>query len=189
MQLKELAFRKRHLRYQGFTVLEMLITLAAIAIVVLITVPESTIALEKYRLKSANNNLLNGLELARTEAHLRASTVVLCPSSNGHSCRSDGNWNLGWLVYSDGNGDGSVQEIEFIRSFEAPNKEIMITALGAVETAASFTMIGLVRENEAESGLFKICHRNSYNSPKLVQVDSEGFVQVIRHSNEICKNG
>jgi len=174
---------------QGLSVLELLIVVAAIAIVVLITVPGSTMLLEKYRLKTSSTSLLDGLELAKSEAQLRSSTVKVCPSSNGHSCRKDGNWNYGWVVFSDGNGNGTVQDIELIRAFEAPNQKIRITAQGAVEKMASFNVTGLIGENGVQTGRFEICVRDSDSPPKILTVNAEGWVQLVAVHNESCLAG
>jgi len=178
-----------HKGQQGLTVLELLIIFAAIAIVVLISVPGSTMLLEKHRLKTTSDTLFGGLELAMSEAHLRSSTVIVCPSSNSHSCRSDGDWNHGWLVFSDGNGNGTAQDIELIRAFEAPHQKIRIVAKGAVETSASFTMTGLVGRNETLSGMFRICLRDSDVPPRVVNVSEEGWVHETPPSNEVCDSG
>ena len=129
----------RHHRFTaGFTVLEVLILLTVIAIVILVSVPGSTMLLERYRLKSTSNDLSEGLNTAFIEAGRRSSTVRVCPSSNGRFCRRDADWNKGWLVFSDGNGDGLVQEFELLESFKPPHNSIRITARGAVESMASF---------------------------------------------------
>ena len=174
---------------KGFTILELLITLSAIAIIVLVTVPGSKVLLEKYRLKTASGQLFSGLELARAEAQQRSSTVMMCPSSNGHSCRRDGDWSLGWLVYTDGNGNGTVQDIELIRSFKAPNQQVRIKAEGAVENRAAFTATGLVRENGAQTGKFQICLYGSDSEPRIVSVDAEGWIQALPNGGEVCETG
>lgn len=186
MQFKKKAIHKQRHKNRGLTVLEMLIILAAIAVVVLIAVPGSDILLEKYRLKATYSELLNGLELAKSEAQMRGSTVIMCPSSNGHSCRSDHNWNHGWLVFTDGNGNGTAQEIEFIQAFEAPNQKIRIVASGAVEATASFTATGLVEQNEMHAGRFKICLRDSDAPPRVMNVAEDGWVQPVMVHQEVC---
>jgi len=173
----------------GLTVLELLITLAAIGVVVLVAVPGSNLLLEKYRLKSASNSIVTGLELARTEAGARSSTVILCPSSNGHTCRHDGNWDYGWIVFSDGDGNGSVQDIELIRSFEAPNSEIHVVADGALRQKAAFTATGLVGNAQASSGRFLICLQDSDAPPAVVNVDADGWIQKIPASEQSCTTG
>ncbi len=189
MQSDNKAAKTRRGQTLGLTVLELLITLAAIGIVVLIAVPGSDMLLEKYRLKSASSSMITGLELARMEAGTRGSTVILCPSSNGNTCRKDDNWNYGWLVFSDGNGNGKVEEIELIRSFEAPNEHIRIDAEGAVQQRAAFTATGLIGFNEAMSGQFRICLSNSRAPATVVGVDEDGWVHEVPAQDNFCVNG
>lgn len=171
---------------RGFSVIELLVAMAAVALVILVAVPGSSALIEKYRLKSASKDLLSGLAIARAESEARSSTVRVCPSSNGHTCRSDGNWNLGWLVYSDGNGDGRVQDIEVIQAFEPPNPKIHIVASGAVQSRASFTTTGLVQERDASTGEFLICHAGSGAPARKVRVDSDGWFRSIPLKDMNC---
>jgi type IV fimbrial biogenesis protein FimT len=186
LQFMKKTTRKQSHKSLGLTVLEMLIILAAIAVVVLVAVPGSGMLLEKYRLKATYSKLLGGLELAKSEAQKRASTVIMCPSSNGHSCRTDHNWNHGWLVFSDGNGNGTAQDIELIQAFEAPNQKIRIVAKRAVETTASFTLTGLVQQNGMQTGLFRICLQDSDAPPKVVNVNEEGWIEPVPVHEEVC---
>jgi len=181
----------RHNKQNGLTVVELLIILASIAIVVMISVPGSTVVLEHYRLKAASSNLVDSLNLAKEEAMMRNSTVKVCPSSNGRFCRTDGNWSHGWLVYSDGNGDGTVQEIEFVEAFEGPSQKVRIVGTGAVESIASFTLAGLSPTNDMKNGEFHVCHEGLGSRSKVVSIDSEGWVQVSRteSGDGVCARG
>jgi type IV fimbrial biogenesis protein FimT len=174
---------------QGLTVLEFLIGIAAIAIVVLVSIPGSTLLLEKYRLKTTETSLLQSLELAKLESQSRNSTVVVCPSSNGHSCRRDDEWNHGWIVFSDGNGNGTVQEIELIRSFEKPHQRIRIEATGATRSRASFNMTGLISDHDSLTGNFRICHDGSSAAPKLIEVETDGWVKRLPAQDGSCEQG
>jgi type IV fimbrial biogenesis protein FimT len=152
-------------------------------------VPGSTLLLDKYRMKVTSDSLITGLELARSEASARSAEVILCPSSNGHTCRKDGDWSYGWLVFSDGNGNGSVQDIELIKAFDAPSEKVMISALGALKNHAAFTATGLVGDNGDESGEFQICLRDAHRSATLVTVAADGWVQKIPPRDNACLNG
>ena len=176
-------------RHAGMTVVELLIILAAIAVVAVISVPGSTMVLENYRLKSASTDLLSGLNLAREEAIKRNATVRVCPSTNGRFCRSDGDWDQGWLVFSDGNADGVVQEIELIRAFGPPSEQIHIVANGAVAQNAAFTLAGLVNQDLYAAGEFHVCHAGSESRGRTIQVDSDGWVQAfpIQKGSSICR--
>lgn len=175
--------------HSGFTVLEVMITLAAIAIVVLVTVPGSNMLMEKYRLKTASGKLFSGLELARSEAQQRSITVMMCPSSNGHTCRRDGDWSMGWVVFTDGNGNGTVQDIELIKAFEAPHQSVNIMAQGAVQNRAAFTATGLNADNSDQTGKFQICLNGSETAPKIVKVDAEGWIRMVEVHEEVCEPG
>lgn len=180
---------RMRIRERGLTVLEVMIVLAAIGLVVLITVPTSGMFLEKYRLSTASGRLSSSLEMARSEAHVRGSTVRVCPSSNGETCRTDGNWNLGWLVFSDGNADGRAQDIERIRAYDAPHQQVSIRAEGAALTRVSFTMNGLVGEHGADSGSFRICYLQSDHDPTAVTIDADGWVVKGPAQGQACQQG
>ena len=91
----------------GLTVVEFLIGFTVIAVIALLTAPGVSGLLQGRQIGNAASELARGLSLAKIEAEKRHSTVRVCPSSDGLSCRQDGDWNRGWLVFSDGNGDGS----------------------------------------------------------------------------------
>jgi type IV fimbrial biogenesis protein FimT len=181
--------RKRRHLFRGLTVVEFIIVMAAIGIVVLISVPGATYLLEKHRLKTTSNQLVDGMDLARLEAQLRNSTVIVCPSSNGHSCRRDHDWNYGWVVFTDGNGNGTVQDIELLKSFGAPHERIRIEATGATLSRAAFTATGLVVDPEFHNGKFKICVENSSAEPRIVKVEEDGWVQLTAPQGEVCEAG
>lgn len=176
-------------RNQGLTVLEVMILLAAVALIVLVAVPGSNLVLDKHRMKAATDSIVMGLELARSEATARSSLVVLCPSSNGHTCRNDSDWSKGWLVYSDGNGNGTVQDIELLQAFEAPSQKVQIVADGALLEQAAFTATGLVAGNGTDSGKFHICIPQSKTRATVVSVDPDGWVQKLPKRDLSCEMG
>jgi len=177
------------LRPGGMTAIELLIGLSVLAIIVLIAVPGSGMLLGYYRLHTVSGELVDSLYLARNEALRRASTVRVCPSHDGKTCRSDGDWSDGWLVYSDGNADGKVQDIELLEAFEAPEKHVHIVATGAAETVAGFTAAGLVRENGSASAEFVLCPEDSSTNPRAILVDADGWVSVASTDGQSCQTG
>jgi len=176
-------------REQGLSVIELLLGITAIGIVILLTVPFAPGVMGKYQLWRVSSDLATGLELARTEAIKRSSIVRVCPSSNGISCRRSGGWDNGWLVFSDGNANGTAQEIEFIRAFKAPNKSISIVGDGAVQSMASFNPLGLVPDKGSNDGEFWICTQHSDKDSRILVVDVEGWTQITPGTNKICETG
>jgi len=88
-----------HLRVQiqqGFTLIELMITITVLGILLAVAVPSFTDAVLGSKLRSYANNFLASVYLARGEAIKRNSVVNLCASSNGTSCTGD--WEQGWIV-------------------------------------------------------------------------------------------
>lgn len=68
----------------------------------------------EQRLTTYVNELFGDLQLARSEAIKRVAQVTLCKSSDGAACSATSNWQGGWIVYVDSNGNESVDSGETI---------------------------------------------------------------------------
>mgnify|MGYP003573137783 FL=1 len=181
--------RRRGMDQRGMTAIEVLIGIAVLTILALLAIPASSILIERHHLKSASSNLVDGIYLAKREAEMRASTVRVCPSDNGKSCRVDGDWSQGWLVFSDGNADGMVQDIEVIEAYDAPGGHLRIVASGAAQTAAAFNSAGLVRDNGSASGEFVLCPGDSRSGSRVIFIQSDGWVTMDSSNDRACETG
>ncbi|WP_304641609.1 GspH/FimT family pseudopilin [Pseudomonas sp.] len=81
---------------RGFTLIELMVTIAVAAIILSLAIPSFTEATLGSKLRATANNLAAAATLARSEAIKRREQVVLCASSNGSSC--GGSWEQGWIV-------------------------------------------------------------------------------------------
>ena len=182
--------RKPHTRsVNGLTVLELIIILAAIAIVVLISVPGSSMLMGTYNMSKASGNLMESLQTARYEAMRRHSVVRVCPSANGRFCRRDGDWSQGWLIFTDGNGDGVVQDIELLDAYDAPPETILIVTEGAVQNMASFDVSGLADDPDSQGGVYHLCDLGGKTSSRLVNINSDGWIEMIPGESKGCQSG
>src|SRR5690606_20090807 len=89
----------------GFTLAELLVTIAVGAIVLGIGVPSYTSFAKNANMVSASNSFLFDLHYTRDTAVTRNTRVVMCASTNGTSCNAS-SWATGWLVFVDMDNDG-----------------------------------------------------------------------------------
>lgn len=172
----------------GLTVVEVLIIFSVIAVILLLTAPQISALVQDRNVKNTASELYGSLILARGEAAKRHSTARICPSSDGRSCRIDGNWSRGWLVYSDGNANGDPEKMEIIQVFEPRGREVRVSASGAVANDASFTVEGLLENQESGKGIFKICRSGSSSGSRKITVDQDGGVDMVK-LNASCSTG
>lgn len=87
-------------RCNGFTLVELMVTLVVTAIVIAVAVPSFNTQIKNNRSEAIGDEFVSALNFARLEAVKRAGRVSLCSSTNGTDC-SNGGWTDGWIVFVD----------------------------------------------------------------------------------------
>ncbi len=90
----------------GFSLVELLVTMALVAIIMFAAAPPMADMMKNNRLVGHTTTFVRSLNVARSEAVNRATNVVLCPSTDGTGCDVVG-WESGWIIYVDGDSDGA----------------------------------------------------------------------------------
>jgi type IV fimbrial biogenesis protein FimT len=83
---------------QGFTLIELMVTVAIMAILLGIAAPSFNDVLLGSKLGSNANNLVAATLAARSEAIKRNAAVTMCVSADGTNCATTGGWEQGWIV-------------------------------------------------------------------------------------------
>jgi type IV fimbrial biogenesis protein FimT len=88
------------MRYsRAFTIIELMITIAVLAIVVSIAAPSFTAMLRENRLAALSHELHGALQLARSEAVKRRENITVCRSNaDQDECANGTDWTAGWLI-------------------------------------------------------------------------------------------
>lgn len=124
-------------RTSGFTLVELMVTIAIVAILLAVGLPSFQGSLRSNRVATATNEMLASLSLARTEAIKSTRASQVC-ARDGNECGDD--WNEGWLVVTDMDGDGTFETT--VKAVDGhPNLSVTMTD-GADNTLVAFDRRG-----------------------------------------------
>lgn len=85
----------------GFTLVELMVTVAIVAIIAMMAAPSFQEMLRRSRLTTAGNELVAAMQTARVSAISRRASVSVCPSADGATCAlATGDR---WIVLASGN--------------------------------------------------------------------------------------
>ncbi|MCL1056985.1 GspH/FimT family pseudopilin [Shewanella gelidimarina] len=158
-------------RRSGFTLVEVMVTLAIATILLAVAAPSLTSLYESSRADSEIRRIHQALQLARNHAISYGTRVTVCPTTGG-ACGTD--WIGGFRVFTDGstadNFDGDDIVIKEISGF---NNKDFISFSGS---AISFSPDGLLPTNStAETISYCPAAKDNSNS-KSATISTSGRI-------------
>lgn len=159
------------LRYtSGFTLVELIVTLAVVAVLVAIATPTMRTTIQNNRIVTLTNDLMSDINLARTEAIKRTKdtqTTGLCMSTSGAAC--DGaSWQGGRIVFATDAGVFSV-----LRAREALSNNTLTTL--TVPNPLMFNRRGFPTGIAAGAG-FSLCDERGTTQGRFIRISPTGQV-------------
>lgn len=158
--------------WNGFTLIELMVTIAIAAILLTVGVPSFVSTVQNNRMVASLNDLVTDLNLARSEAVTRGVRVTACRSSDGQTCNTgNGDWSQGWIVFSDPNNSGAFEN--------GVADETLLRVHGTLADDENTTLVGnlFVRNyiSYGAAGFTQLRNSNAFQAGKLVLCDSRGY--------------
>jgi type IV fimbrial biogenesis protein FimT len=168
----------------GYTLIELMTMLAVVSILVTVGLPLMNVFFESNRMISNTNDLVAGLNIARSEAIKQQMRVTMCQSSNTAACTGTDQWEDGWIVFQDPNGNATVDAGERILRLNdgADGQQVTIRSNDVnnlITSSVTFTSRGLPKalNGGSQTGTFRICDNRGR------KVNADGVSTVARGVN------
>ncbi|MCM2477976.1 GspH/FimT family pseudopilin [Serpentinimonas maccroryi] len=177
-------------RVRGVTLIEVMVVVGIVAILAMMAAPNFRAMIERNQINSATNELMMGLQLARSEAIRLNSTVTLCRRAvpiNPNDAPSCANpldnpqgWQNGWIVFHDRDGDGSVTPAQagppavaadaVLRTWGALGPRLTLRGSADVAQRVSYNALGQAQLAITNSHHLIVCHNNQLLQARAIVV-------------------
>lgn len=180
---------------RGFTLIELIITIALVAVLLGIGVPSLSNFLRDNAIVAITNELIADLQFARSEAIKRNQPVSVCRANTaGNACGTNAEWENGWLVFVEtaGAANGAINAGEPIirrhSGVSTGNATIRVAGATNLSTSLTFQSDGVPQNASGQSvrGTFRICDSGDTASARGVVLARSGNVRAKRGGVEAC---
>ena len=162
----------------GFTLIELMVTLAVAAILLSVGVPSFPAIIMVNRLVSQANQLVTSIKIARSAAVRYQRNATVCASANfdaaSPTCSASTDWSNGWIVWVDKDRDATTDTNEVISVFGPIHDASTLTsgAAGFTYDARGFGVTGAAD--------MTLCDSRTGETGRLIRVNTVGRTNVQR---------
>lgn len=176
----------RFCRQPGFTLIELMITIALAAILMLVAVPSFVEFQRNAQLSDAVSNFISAANTTRANAMKQGLNTYLVPNNTGTG------WSSGWFVYADSNWnqayDAGTDEV--VLRHEALSTDVAIniptaSTLSGTDKYLLFNGSGYPRTKTGAFGAATIVMSNTSRSSSII-IDPAGRVRSCKTGSTGC---
>ncbi len=152
---------------KGFTLVELMVVLAMLAITMAFAVPNFIEMIANNRISSSTSDFIGALQLAKAESASRITPVTICKKNSASTaCVAGGDWEQGWIVFTDADASGSVDPGDTVlHAHEALNPRITFKGTAGVTDFITYTPSGTTSINGAE--ILMMCDDRGFSDSAL----------------------
>jgi len=140
---------KAKVSVSGFTLIELIVTIALVAILMAVAVPSMVTFQRNSELTSFSNTMLASINAARGEAMKRGRSAMMTPADGT-------NWSSGWIVFVDMDGGetySATTDLTLLKR-EAPPSYLTLSGNGTLVAVPPYIMFDSSGYSKTKSGGF-----------------------------------
>jgi type IV fimbrial biogenesis protein FimT len=173
---------------RGFTVIELIVTVALVAILLTFGVPSFSSTIEQNKLSTQVNDLISTLQYARSESVKTGKRITVCKSNNGTACvNAAAGYESGWIVFVDNApSDGALSAGELLLKVHDPlDSNLTLRGNNRFVNFISYLPDGGIANADpnTDPDHFVLCKANDTAKSRAVFVITSGRARVAKDSN------
>ena len=158
-------------RARAFSVVELTTSLAVTLVLLTIAIPGLRNITGNSAVSAGLNDMISHLHFARSEAIKRGIQVVLCPSDGGHQCLDSFQWQDGFMVFADDNGNRRLDEQEIMLRFHRHDSKRVKILTSAGRKRLVYKPSGM---SPGSTATITICDRSASVEPQAIILSNPG---------------
>jgi len=156
---------------EGFTLIELIITIAIIGILSTIAIPGFSSLRASTEIATSINTFVTHLHLARSESIKRGVRVVMCPSTDQAHCTGGIQWHKGFILFADANRNRKRdQGDELIKVIQKQQDTIKVLSTPG-RTKLTYHPTGM---SPGSNATIRFCPRPGESDTKAVIISNTG---------------
>jgi type IV fimbrial biogenesis protein FimT len=167
--------------HAGFTLTEMIITLAVAAVLMTVGIPNLRTFLLQQNIEARTNDVITALNHARGQAISRANNAGVTIAAYDPSTK---NWSSGWLLCQDNNNDKACTDTDDIIAQNNFNDNTTIKST----TVGSFRYLSNGMIDKPNGVVFHVCNMSIPNRGQEIKVTRTGRPSITNTSFQ-CTSG
>ena len=178
---------KPMIRQRGFTLMELMVTLAIVAIAIGMALPGFQDVKRRNLIVGEANHISAALSQARAHAIKTRRDVRMCPSTDASTC-SGTDWAGGWIMFADIDDSGSPTAAELLRVGDTVNPLLSLTAAANFSNWLEYKPSGrAIGSGGTFTGTFSVCSGDYHDYSRQIGLSAVGRVSTEKVPN-ICAN-
>lgn len=167
---------KINTQQRGFTLLELVVTIAIVGILLALAAPQFSTALARNAGREVVTNWQESFYFAQAEAIRLQSDVLICASNDGTRCNG-ASFADGWIICEESSGDCNSGSGRVLRDVPPPNVAGLEIDSSNNNTQYTFNGAGRLRGFIGDTITFTLARNNTNAYERALRLNTEGRIR------------